>query len=91
MDTLKKKFQKSQVLFVKYGEKMNLSEESQKEFDTYIKDPAKTSLSDKAMDEIYEICSYNGIFSGDSSGIRDRQNSVNLFLESLEALLNKSN
>jgi hypothetical protein len=65
---------------------MDTSKETKEELEQFMKDSEAYSVSDEAMEEIYNVGSYHGIFSGDNSGVGDRQNSVYCFLETLKCL-----
>lgn len=65
---------------------MDTSKETKAAVDEFIKDPNAYGISDEAMEEIYKVGSYHGIFSGDNNGVGDRQNSVYCFLETLKCL-----
>lgn len=46
---------------------MDTSKETKEELEQFMKDPKAYSVSDKAMEEIYHVGSYHGIFSGVNS------------------------
>jgi hypothetical protein len=65
---------------------MNTSKETKEELEHFIKHPYTNGVSDVAMEEIYNVGTCHGLFSGYNHGVRDRQNSVCSFLETLKCL-----
>lgn len=65
---------------------MDTSKETKEDIEGFIKDPNAYGVSDEAMEEIYKVGAYHGIFSGDNSGLGDRNNSVYCFLGTLKCL-----
>lgn len=66
---------------------METSKKTKEELESYIKDPHNCSVSKEAMEEIYEVGTYHGVFTGVNHGLGDRQNSVYGFLETVQCLL----
>lgn len=66
---------------------METSENTKKELESFIKDPESNGVSNEALEEIYTVGVYHGLFSGSNSGVDDRQNSVYGFLDTLKCLV----
>lgn len=65
---------------------MEASKETKEELEQFMKDPKSYGVSDEAMEEIYNVGSYHGLFSETNHGLGDRQNTVYGFLETLKCL-----
>lgn len=82
----KKNFEKVKHYLLAFGDIMETSKKTKEELENYIKDP-HYSMSKDAMEEIYDVGVYHGVFSGDNNGLGDRQNSVYGFIDTVKCLL----
>jgi hypothetical protein len=66
---------------------METSKETKEQIENFLKEDNVYDFTTDAIDEIYNIGTYNGVFSGENNGFYDRQNSVYGFLDTLRNLM----